>query len=268
MKATISAVPYVAGRLAAGMGLGPVKYLAAQPEAALAAAGHDVEVVELRPRLDPAFDEPAVVVGIDAVLADVAAAKLAAGRSPLVLAGDCNSALGMIAGMQAAGATRVGIVWFDAHGGLNTPDTSPGGVFDGMGLAIATGRTRADVAAAIGVRPVAEAHVPHLGARDLDPPEIAYLASGVMPSIGVAALQADVGTPGGALGAALAALRAATDQGLPAYRHRRARGRLRSRCRLSVRRWPVAGRARERARARRRRAPGACRGARFLRSRS
>ncbi len=213
MKATIIAVPYAAGRFATGMGLGPVKYLATHPEVALAAGGHDVEVVEVRPRLDPAFDEPAAVAVIDTALADAAAAALAAGRFPLVLAGNCNSALGTLAGMQATGATRVGIVWFDAHGDLNTPDTTPGGFFDGMGLAIATGRTGADIAAAIGVRPVLEAHVLHLGARDLDPPEIAYLARGVMPSIGAAALQADVaGAPDGALRAALAALRAATDQ--------------------------------------------------------
>ena len=115
--------------------------------------------------------------------------------------------------MQAADAAQVGVVWFDAHGDLNTPGTTPSGFFDGMGLAIATGRARADVAAAIGLCPVPEAHVLHLGSRDLDPPEAEYLERGPMPSIGAIALHTDLaGARGVKLAAALVPLRLATRQ--------------------------------------------------------
>jgi arginase len=110
---------------------------------------------------------------------------------------------------------RLGIVWFDAHGDLNTADTSPGGFFDGMGLAMATGRTYADVVAAIGLGPVAASRVLHVGARDLDPAEVEYLQGAAMWWVPASALQADPPRPhgtGGALSTALAHLREATRQ--------------------------------------------------------
>jgi arginase len=54
-----------------------------------------------------------------------------------VLSGNCNTAaIGAIAG---AGPEDLGIVWFDAHGEFNTPETTTTGFIDGMGLAIAVG---------------------------------------------------------------------------------------------------------------------------------
>ena len=60
---------------------------------------------------------------------------IAEGGFPLVLSGNCNTAaIGAIAG---AGPEDLGIVWFDAHGEFNTPETTTTGFIDGMGLAIA-----------------------------------------------------------------------------------------------------------------------------------
>jgi arginase len=57
---------------------------------------------------------------------------------PLVLGGDHSVALGSLVGMaQARGAG--GVVWVDAHGDLNTPETSPSGNVHGMVLAAALG---------------------------------------------------------------------------------------------------------------------------------
>jgi arginase len=94
------------------------------------------------------------------------------GRLPVVAGGNCNVALGMVAGLRRAAGEPLGIAWFDAHGDFNTPQTSPGGFLDGMPLAMAVGRAHRDaVWSNLGDEPVAEAHALHVGARDLDPGE-------------------------------------------------------------------------------------------------
>ena len=58
-------------------------------------------------------------------------------RFPVVLAGNCNSYVGTLAGLET---DRAGVSWFDAHGDFNTPETTTTGFLDGMGLAMASGR--------------------------------------------------------------------------------------------------------------------------------
>jgi arginase len=60
------------------------------------------------------------------------------GRTPLVLGGDHSVALGSLVGMRSVHGPG-GVVWLDAHGDLNTPDTSPSGNVHGMVLAAALG---------------------------------------------------------------------------------------------------------------------------------
>ncbi len=93
----------------------------------------------------------------------------------LVLAGDCTHALGPIGGLaQAQGAP--GVVWFDAHGDMNTRETTMSGLWGGMPYAVALGWDLEDWRLAAGldppVRPEAAALV---GASDLDDAEIEAL---------------------------------------------------------------------------------------------
>ena len=83
---------------------------------------------------------------------------------PLVLGGCCCAHVGAIEGL-AARHDRLAVVWLDAHGDLNTPETSPSGNEWGMPLRMAL-----DGGA---VRP---GDVAHVGARSLDPGEVAYMA--------------------------------------------------------------------------------------------
>jgi arginase len=83
---------------------------------------------------------------------------------PLVLGGCCCVHIGAVEGL-AARHDRVAVVWLDAHGDLNTPDTSPSGNPWGMPL-----RTLIDDGA------VAARDVALVGARDLDPPEEEFIA--------------------------------------------------------------------------------------------
>jgi arginase len=61
-------------------------------------------------------------------------AAFRAGRTPLVLGGDCTVGVGTVAGARAAGE-RVGLVYFDLHPDLNTPETVLTGTLDWMGVA-------------------------------------------------------------------------------------------------------------------------------------
>jgi arginase len=61
------------------------------------------------------------------------------GALPLVLGGDHSVALGSLVGMASAKGGAGGVVWVDAHGDVNTPETSPSGNVHGMVLAAALG---------------------------------------------------------------------------------------------------------------------------------
>jgi len=83
---------------------------------------------------------------------------------PLVLGGCCCAHLGAIEGL-AARTDRLAVVWFDAHGDLNTPESSPSGNPWGMPLRMA-----------IDAGAVAADDVALVGARALDPPEEEFVA--------------------------------------------------------------------------------------------
>ena len=83
---------------------------------------------------------------------------------PLILGGCCCSHIGAIEGL-AARHERLGVIWIDAHGDLNTPESSPSGNEWGMPL-----RMVIDGGA------VSAQDVALVGARNLDPPEVEYIA--------------------------------------------------------------------------------------------
>jgi arginase len=72
-------------------------------------------------------------------LAELVREVVAEGGTPLVLGGDHSIALGTMAGLRAAAGQPGGVVWIDAHGDLNRPDTSPTGNVHGMPLSAALG---------------------------------------------------------------------------------------------------------------------------------
>jgi arginase len=119
-----------------------------------------------------AWDRLAVLYS---AVAGAVTASLARGECPVVVSGDCTTALGTVAGLQASGAP-VGIVWFDAHGDVQTPETTASGYLGGMPLRLLAGYAPALIASRLGLQPVAEEKVVLAGARDLDPPEAIYLA--------------------------------------------------------------------------------------------
>jgi arginase len=117
-------------------------------------------------------------------VADAVAAAAGQGTRPVVVSGDCTTSLGIVAGLQRAGLDP-GIVWFDAHGDVQTPQTSASGYLGGMPLRILTGYRPGLIADGLGLRPVPEHRIVLAGARDLDPPEAAYLDGAAIGRAGI-----------------------------------------------------------------------------------
>lgn len=168
MDLSLIAVPYDSGHLEARMGAGPRHLLEHGLPDRLRQAGHEVEVAEVR--LPEGFlTEVTAGVALMRRVAEEVAATRAAGRLPVVLSGNCGMAVGTV---SALGAESTGVLWFDAHGDLNTPETSPTGFFDGMGYAMLLGHGWQQMAATVpGFTPLPADQAALLAARDLDPGE-------------------------------------------------------------------------------------------------
>lgn len=169
MKIALIASPYDLGREGEGMGNGPIHYLESGVADALTARGVKVEVDTVECG-EPFENESSAVADTNAGLAGRVTKATERGAFPLVLGGNCDSALGTLAGI---GTTGVGVVWMDAHGDFNTPETSPSGYFPGMVLAAVTGRCHQELWSRVGNDgpSVPESFVVAVGMRDLDPEE-------------------------------------------------------------------------------------------------
>ncbi len=115
-----------------------------------------------------------LAVLFQAVARAVTSSSVGDDRPVFVTSGDCLTALGTVAGLQAAGADPA-IIWFDAHGDVQTPETTDSGYLAGMVLRLLTGYRPELIASHLGLRPVPEDQIVLAGARDLDPPEVTYL---------------------------------------------------------------------------------------------
>jgi arginase len=101
------------------------------------------------------------------------------GRMPLVLGGDHSIAIGSVAGSTTYFARQgesLGLIWFDAHGDANTPETTPSGNIHGMSLAVSLGVGDEDLVKLGGRTPkVQPRNTVLIGIRDLDPGEREFL---------------------------------------------------------------------------------------------
>ena len=97
------------------------------------------------------------------------------GGIPIVLGGDHSIAIGSVSGLAAyyrKHEQRVGVLWFDAHGDMNTPETSPSGNIHGMPFAAILGKGAPELTHISGFAPkVHPEDCVLLGARDVDPVE-------------------------------------------------------------------------------------------------
>ena len=108
-------------------------------------------------------------------LMEIVSRTLEEGMVPLVLGGDHSIAVGTAAGVAGFAhkqSKRVGLLWLDAHGDMNTPESSPSGNVHGMPLAAIIGYGAPELAEITGFRPMIEPrNVAIVGVRDLDAKE-------------------------------------------------------------------------------------------------
>jgi arginase len=108
----------------------------------------------------------AVIAEVCSNLRDRVAASQVSGRTVVTLGGDHSVAIGSVSGSLAGGP--VGLLWIDAHGDFNTPDTSPSGNVHGMPLAVLSGYGDPRLTAVCQGRKLDPRHVALVGIRDLD----------------------------------------------------------------------------------------------------
>ena len=170
---TIFAVPYDSGHRGLRMGAGPEHLLSNGVEGVLAAAGREIRS-ELLEATSPFRAEIATAFELFGMLAKRVHEATASGSFPLVLSGNCNSTVGVIAGLASASPKEeeVGLIWFDGHADFNTPETTTSGFLDGMGLATAVGHCWAEMVRTVpAFRPVHEENVVLIGSRGATPVE-------------------------------------------------------------------------------------------------
>jgi arginase len=129
-----------------------------------------------RPLLWPETD----VIEADSLAEQTAALASALPERPLVLGGCCCAHVGAVEGL-ASRVDRLAVLWLDAHGDLNTPESSPSGNPWGMPLRMLldSGAVRADDVALV-------------GARNLDAPEVEFMAAaGISDDVEAALSRAD-----------------------------------------------------------------------------
>lgn len=164
-----------AGRRGVDMGPSAMRYAGLRER--IAALGYRVRdlgnlAVPLAEQIEPpAADEPLrylqPIVGVVRDLAQQVRDVISSNTLPIILGGDHSLSIGSVAGV--AHNRRIGVIWLDAHGDYNTPETTPSGNIHGMGLAVLTGRGHPMLTGLIGRAPVIRpGDAALVGVRNLD----------------------------------------------------------------------------------------------------
>jgi arginase len=179
-RVSIIGVPLGFGSSMAGVDIGPAALRVARINQRIAQLGYEVrDIGDLRiERPDyvaEPTEKPKYLREISRACEDLAIevqSVLSANELPITLGGDHSIAIGSIAGVSSffrQQNEQVGLIWFDAHADMNTPETSPSGNIHGMPLAALLGYGSTELANVAGFAPKLDARFcAHIGARDLD----------------------------------------------------------------------------------------------------
>lgn len=176
----ILGVPLGYGASMAGVDIGPAALRVARLTQRIARLGYSVRDLDdmrlERPQVVPEEDSKLKYVreisNACEQLATEVEAILEANEFPIVLGGDHSIAIGSFAGVAAHYRKQqqtLGLIWFDAHADINTPETTPSGNIHGMPLAALLGYGAPELTHVAGFAPkIDPALVAHVGARDID----------------------------------------------------------------------------------------------------
>ena len=146
-----------------GAAAGPDALLKAGLTRCLGEAGHEIVGplhVELSPEEEAAYGSWNKIGLANARLAQLIFDARQAQAFPILIESNCYAAIGALAGLLKSGvsAPRLGMVWIDAHGDCNTPETTLSGMLSGMPVAIATGQCLHRLRQNAGLEPPLQAH--------------------------------------------------------------------------------------------------------------
>src|ERR1041385_5003297 len=180
---SILGVPLGYGASMAGVDIGPAALRVARIGQRISRLGytvHDLGDMRLaRPQSFPEVDDKLKYVREISKACEELALEvktiLEAGQLPLILGGDHSIAIGSFAGVASHFKKQdqtVGLIWFDAHADMNTPETTPSGNIHGMPLATLLGYGTPELTNVAGFAPKLDPRLcAHVGARDIDPGE-------------------------------------------------------------------------------------------------
>jgi arginase len=182
-KVTFIGVPLDLGAGRRGVDMGPSAIRSAGIHGTVRSLGYEVEdagdvevqIQETQDAGDPRLKFLKEIRTTCEALRDRVTSVLQKGRIPVVLGGDHSIAMGTISGVSRfhrEKGGKIGLVWFDAHGDMNTPETSPSGNIHGMPLAVALGLGEPSLTGLAGKAPMVDgARAAVVGLRDVDPAE-------------------------------------------------------------------------------------------------
>ena len=183
-KITFIGAPLDLGAGRRGVDMGPSAFRVADIHSRVRSLGYevadrgdiDVVIQETRDPGDPRLKYLKEIRQACEAVRDEVDTTLGEGAMPVVLGGDHSIAMGTIAGVSRHFRKldeRIGLIWFDAHGDMNTPETSPSGNIHGMPLAVALGIGEKSLVGLAGDEgPMVEgARAAVVGLRDVDPAE-------------------------------------------------------------------------------------------------
>ena len=180
---SILGVPLGYGASMAGVDIGPAALRVARLNQRIARLGysvHDLGDMRLeRPQSLPEADDKLKYVREISNACEQLAVEveeiLKAQQLPLIVGGDHSIAMGSFAGAASFYKKReesLGLIWFDAHADMNTPETTPSGNIHGMPLAVLLGFGAPELTNVAGFAPKIDPKCcAHVGARDIDPGE-------------------------------------------------------------------------------------------------
>src|ERR1700694_1052580 len=179
-KVRIIGVPMDLGASRRGVDMGPSALRVAGLQARIKQLGHQVEDIgniSVKQPEEMSYGEKrakylAEIADACKDLAVMVEKSLDENMLPVVLGGDHSIAAGSLSGVAAyfkKKEKKVGLIWLDAHGDINTPESSPSGNVHGMPLAALLGFGASELTSIAGASPkVDPGHVALVGVRSLD----------------------------------------------------------------------------------------------------
>lgn len=107
------------------------------------------------------------IIKVNSLLCEQVSKAMDEEMIPVVLGGDHSIAIGTIFGVLQH-KKNLGVIWFDAHGDINTPETSPSGNIHGMPMAVLTGMGHERLTSIGGNVYLKRENIVYIGSRDLD----------------------------------------------------------------------------------------------------